>query len=78
MWYDLNLRTLKGLVFEIDPYERCVANKILDGKQSTMLCYVGENTLSHENPKVITEILEAIKKHFGELMINRGNTYTHF
>ena len=78
MWYDLNLRTLKGLVFEINPYERFVANKILDGKQSTLLWYVGENTLSHENPKVITEILEAIKIHFVELMINMGNTYTHF
>ena len=34
-----------------------------------------DNKLSHKDPKVVTEVLEAIKGHFGELVINRGNKH---
>ena len=37
--------------------------------------YVDYNKLSHVDPNVVTEILEEIKKHFGELVIRRGDEY---
>jgi hypothetical protein len=35
-WYDLYPTTLKGMCFEIKCYDRCVANKIINGKQCTI------------------------------------------
>ena len=63
--YDVYMRNLKGMGFEINTYDRCVANKITDQKQCTLVWYVDDNKLSHKYPKVVTEKLEALKKHLG-------------
>ena len=75
LWYQLYVKTLKGMGFKLNPYDRCVANKIINGKQCTIAWYVDDNKISHEDPKVVTEVLEAIKEHFGDLVINRGNEH---
>ena len=31
-WYNLYVTTLKGMDFELNPYDLCVANKIINGK----------------------------------------------
>ena len=66
---------LKGMGFVLNPYDRCVENKMINGKQCTIAWYVDDNKLSHVDPKVVTEVLDAIKEHFGELVIYRGNAH---
>ena len=75
LWYELYAKTLKGMGFKLNPYDRCVANKIIDGKQCTIAWYVDDNKISHVDPKVVTSVLEAVKEHFGELVISRGNEH---
>ena len=36
LWYDLYSATLEGLGFKINPYDRCVANKVINGSQCTV------------------------------------------
>ena len=36
LWYELFAVTLKGMGFVLNPYDLCVANKIIDGKQCTI------------------------------------------
>ena len=36
LWYELHVKTLKGLGFKLNPYDRCVANKMINGKQCTI------------------------------------------
>ena len=43
LWYQLYSETLSKLGFEINPYDRCVANKIIDSKQYMILFYVDDN-----------------------------------
>ena len=43
--------------YVINPYDRCVANKIINGKQLTIVLYVDDNKLSHVDPNLVTEIL---------------------
>jgi hypothetical protein len=76
LWYNLFATTLQGMGFEINPYDRCVANKIIDGKQCTIAWYVDDNKISHLDEKIVTNILDEIKSHFGELVISRGNEHT--
>ncbi len=61
--------------FEINPYDRCVANKMIDGKQCTILWYVDDNKVSHMDPKVNTDIIDKISEHFGDLTIVRGKVH---
>ena len=40
-----------------------------------MVWYVDDNKISHEEPKVVTEVIDLMKKHFGDLTITRGNKH---
>ena len=60
LWYNLYVNTLKLLSFVINTYDRCVANKTIDGRQCQICCYIDDNNMSHANPKVNTIIIKAI------------------
>ena len=44
-------------------------------KQCTIVWYVDDNKLSHVDTNVVTDIIEEIKNHFGDLVISRGDTH---
>ena len=73
LWYELYVKVLKGMGFVLNPYDKCVANKMINKKQCTIAWYVDDNKISHVDPAVVTQILDAVKDHFGELVISRGN-----
>ena len=56
LWYELYAKTLKGMNFKLNPYDRCVANKMINGKQYTIVWYVDDNKISHVDPKVVTSV----------------------
>ena len=58
LWYNLYVKILKYLGFSINPYDRYGSNKIINGKQCTIVWYVGDNKLSYLDPNVVTDILE--------------------
>ena len=74
-WYELYLTTLCKEGFVINLYDKCIANKMINGKQCTVVWYVDDNEISHEDPAVVTQIIELMGKHFGELAIKRGNKH---
>ena len=76
LWYNLYASTLKGLGFKINPYDKYVANKMIDGKQCTLVWYVDDNKLSRVDPNVVTNIINIIKEHFGGLVISRGSIHS--
>ena len=61
--------------FETNPYDRCVANKTINGKQCTIIWYVEDNKISHEDPMVVSNVIKLVKEHFGELTVTRGNKH---
>ena len=75
LWYELYAKTLKGMGFKLNPYNKCVANKMINGKQCTIAWYVDDNKLSHVDLKVVSMVLSTIKEHFGELVISQGNEH---
>ena len=72
LWYELYSSTLQDMGFELNPYDKCVANKLINGKQCTIVFYVDDNKVSHADPTVVTQVLDQIANHFGELSITRG------
>ena len=57
--------------FKINPYDPCVANKMIEGTMCTIAWYVDDNKISHKNPKVVDSIIEAIEKRHGKMTVCR-------
>jgi hypothetical protein len=54
LWYELFTGTLAEMGFELNPHDAHVANKVVDGKQCTIVWHVDDNKMSHADPKVNT------------------------
>ena len=65
IWYELFTSVLMKMDFKLNPYDKCVANKIINGKQCTVAWYVDDNKISHVDEKVVTTILDKIEERFG-------------
>ena len=76
LWHKPFSTKLEGMGFEINLYDRCVANKTIEGTQFTIAWYVDDNNFSFKNPEVISNITKEIKKHFGYLSSVRGKKHT--
>ena len=74
-WYKLYSKTLMAKVFQLNPYDRCVSNKMVNGKQCTLVRYVDDNKVSHMEEKVVEGLINDLKKHFGELLVTRGKMH---
>jgi hypothetical protein len=66
--------------FEINPYDWCVANKTIDGKQCTILWHVDDLKISHVDPKVNTTMIGLIDNEFGKegpITVTRGKVHDY-
>ena len=53
--------------FEINPYDWCVANKIIDGKQCTICFHVDDLKILHVCYDVVSQVIKLIDDEFGKL-----------
>ena len=63
LWYSLYSSTLQGMGFTLNPYDLCVANKIVNGSQCTVVFYVDDNKISHVDPEVVKGVICESKKY---------------
>ena len=75
LWYKLYSSTLKDMGFELNPYNPCVANTNIEGKQCTVCWYVDDNKISHVDPKVVNKIIETIERKFGNMPQTKGDEH---
>jgi hypothetical protein len=76
LWYEFFSGTLKEMGFVLNPYDPCVANKMIEGKQYTVVWYVDDNKVSHVSPKVVDKVLAQIERKFGKMTTTRGTTHS--
>jgi hypothetical protein len=69
LWYDLFTEKLKERGFVLNPYDPCVANAVINGKQCTVGWYVDDTIISHVNPEVVTGVIEDIESSFGKMTV---------
>ena len=77
LWYELFANTLKEMGFELNPYDPCVANKIINGKQCTITWYVDDLKASHVEEEVVESIIDTIEAKFGKMTVCRGKEHTY-
>ena len=61
LWHTLFSTTLLEMGFTLNPYDLCVANKIIDGNQCTIVWQLDDRKMSHKSQSVVKSIVENIE-----------------
>ena len=78
LWYNLFSDTLKKMGFKINPYNQCVTNKEIDGKQCIIVWYLDNLKVLRMYTEVVRGILNLIVSNFEvdlEIMIGKNHMY---
>ena len=68
--------------FELNPYDPCVANKMVNGSQFTVLWHVDDLKISHLQESELDKFIEHIKKNYqddniGKVKTSRGKVHLY-
>jgi hypothetical protein len=72
LWYELYVTVLLDEGYELNQYDKCVANKTINGKQCTIGWYVDDNIVGHEDEAVIDDLIAKIDERFPGLVVQKG------
>ena len=85
MFYKKLAAALKSYSFEYNPYDACVANKVVGGKVLTICHHVDDCKISHERAEVVDETISLIRGDFeilfedgsGAMQVHRGKVHVY-
>ena len=72
LFYKKLVSELKLMGFTINPYDPCVANKTVSGRQITVLWHVDDLKVSHVDPNLVTQMVDWLKSIYGDMKVTRG------
>ena len=78
-WQKLTAQ-LKEWGFKINPYDWCVANKVINGKQCTICWHIDDLKISHVDADVVTNVIEHLDNAFGKeapITVHRGKHHDY-
>ena len=85
LYYQRFVKDLKSIGFELNPYDPCVANKMVNGEQLTIVWHVDDLKVSHKDKNVVTRMESWLRKTYehlfddgsGGLKCSRGRTHEY-
>ena len=77
LWYQLFADTLTSRGFTINPYDLCVANKLVNDKQLTICWYVDDLKVSHEDETVVRATIDELEDEFGKMNVVYGEDHVY-
>ena len=82
LYYKKFRKDIEEIGFVVNPYDPCVANRNVNGKQQTVTWHVDDLKSSHVDPKVNDEFLKWLKKKYasddiGEIKAVRGHRHDY-
>jgi hypothetical protein len=85
LYYRKSVKSLTDVGFIINPYDQCVSNKIIEGKQMTTCFHVDDCKLSHRKKKVIDTMIEHLREEYesifedqaGAMTVSRGKIHEY-
>ena len=66
LFYKRLWKDLEEIGFTVNPYDPCVANRIVNGKQHTVTWHVDDLKSSHVNPKVNDDFHKWLEQKYGD------------
>jgi hypothetical protein len=78
LFYRKLISELKGMGFEINPYDPCVVNKMVNGSQMTVRWHVDDLMISHTSNEAISQFIGALKDIYGNNLVeNTGKVHDY-
>ena len=82
LYYKKFCKDLEEIGFEINPYDLCIANRVVNNKQHTITWHVDNLKSSHVDPKVNDKFLSWLKTKYasnkiGEIKAIRGQKHNY-
>jgi hypothetical protein len=85
LYYKKFVKSLVKQGFKLNPYNRCVTNKIVKKKQITVCFHVDDCKLSHEHSKVVDETIKWLRAEYesifedgsGAMKVHRGKVHKY-
>jgi hypothetical protein len=72
------LGDLEANGFTLNPYDPCVANKMVNGKQFTITWHVDDLKLSYVDAEEVTKMIDWLKSFYRDnLRVSRGKTHDY-
>ena len=68
---------LKRIVFVLNRYDCCVANKVINGDQCTITWHVDDLKISHREKTVVKEIIKEIEEVYGKMTVNHTDKHEY-
>jgi hypothetical protein len=83
--YKKFVKSLTKQGFKLNPYDGCVANKIVKGKQITICFHVDDCKISHESTKVVDATIKWLRAEYesifedgsGVMKVHRGKVHKY-
>jgi hypothetical protein len=78
-WKDL-FGYLQEMGFKLNPYDQCIANKMIDGKQCTILWHVDDLKISHVKDEVLENVISTLSERYRKeatLVVTRGKVHDY-
>ena len=77
LFYQKLVGYLEVYVFKINPYDPCVSNKMVGGKQLTVCWHVYNLKISCVDTNEVTKMLQWLESEYGEMHGSRGNRHDY-
>jgi hypothetical protein len=85
LFYKKLRASLESFGFEFNPYDPCVGNKMIDGKQMTICIHVDDCKISHVDSKAVDEMIEWLRDNYeviwddgtGKMKVSRGKVHKY-
>jgi hypothetical protein len=85
LYYRKFVKSLSNIGFKLNPYDPCVANKMIAGKQMTICFHVDDCKLSHKDAKQVDNLIQYLRKEYesifedgsGKMAVSRGKVHKY-
>ena len=67
LYYNKFVKDITKIGFKLNPYDPCVANRMVNGKQHTITWHVDDIKSSHVDPKVNDEFHDWLQQTYGDV-----------
>jgi len=80
LWYNKFREDLEGQGFKFNPYDSCLANRVVKSAQHTVVFHFDDLKSSHEDPKLNDDFAKWLEQTYGKqgkVKINQGKVHEY-
>ena len=78
LFYKILRSDLENMGFKINPYDPCVANKMVNGHQMTICWHMDDLKVSHKDENAVTALAEKLAELYGpNTTVSRGKLHEY-